>query len=35
MASEARLPERHPATTEGVHASLEAIYNWNYGTRDR
>ena len=31
MASEARLPERHPQTTEGVHASMEAIYNWNYG----
>ncbi|MGH0030856.1 MAG: ferritin-like domain-containing protein [Myxococcota bacterium] len=24
------LPNRHPARTEGVKASMEAIYNWNY-----
>jgi len=24
------LPSRHPAQTEGVHAAMEAIYNWNY-----
>jgi len=24
------LPESHPQQTEGVKASLEAVYNWNY-----
>ena len=32
MASEARLPERHPQSIEGVKASMEALYNWNYGS---
>ena len=33
MASEIRaLPDQHPAQIEGVHASLEALYNWNYET---
>ena len=30
MATEIRLPESHPATVEGVHAAMEALYNWNY-----
>lgn len=33
MASElqpAPLPSRHPAQIEGVHAAMEALYNWNY-----
>jgi hypothetical protein len=32
MASEAspKLPDRHPVQTEGVHAAMEAVYNWNY-----
>ena len=24
------LPEKHPVQTDGVKASMEAIYNWNY-----
>ncbi|MDJ0788596.1 MAG: ferritin-like domain-containing protein [Myxococcota bacterium] len=24
------LPETHPVQTDGVHAAMEAIYNWNY-----
>ncbi|MDX1648389.1 MAG: ferritin-like domain-containing protein [Myxococcota bacterium] len=24
------LPPRHPASTDGVRAAMEAVYNWNY-----
>ncbi|RIK92238.1 MAG: hypothetical protein DCC71_24580 [Proteobacteria bacterium] len=24
------LPDRHPASTEGVRTAFEAVYNWNY-----
>ena len=30
MATEIRLSDRHPASVEGVHAAMEALYNWNY-----
>ncbi len=31
MAEQTRtLPETHPVQTDGVRASMEAIYNWNY-----
>jgi hypothetical protein len=34
MATEIRpsLPSRHPANVEGVHAAMEALFNWNYGS---
>ena len=30
MATEIRLPASHPAPVEGVHAAMQALYNWNY-----
>ncbi len=32
MASDpqSELPEAHPTQTDGVHAAMEAVYNWNY-----
>ena len=28
----AELPDRHPVQTESVHAAMQAVYNWNYGS---